>query len=332
MLQCGKLGRLLLLLVLLGAASPGSCVAVGAFQAAAVDSASLTHSREATKAARQKKNKFWPFDSSDDDAAVDAAQDTLAPLGNSAALDGVPADAAEDLAGDDEALPPTAPPSDAGRRLPRRQHRLSALASKRARAMAARASLRQLLIPDALPVVRQGARQRPPPEESAAAPPSAEYDLVEPGSAAAEGPTSDVQLLRQPPPQAQRRPQQSLVARGRLQQQRFARLRRSSPDDSPEGSPAPQDKGQQMAQCLKFAAWAKAQQLKGEELVQTWKGTCLPAVQVGMANRKYAIMCEALGQAVQDFSSKPDWAPEAACKVVVKVFRESGIGMSPVSP
>jgi len=85
-----------------------------------------------------------------------------------------------------------------------------------------------------------------------------------------------------------------------------------------------------MEQCLRFARWAKQQDLQGPELVHVWKSTCEPAVMSGAATERYRIMCEALGGAVADFGKSPKWAPESACIEVVRVFKESGVGGSPL--
>lgn len=104
-----------------------------------------------------------------------------------------------------------------------------------------------------------------------------------------------------------------------------------APGGAPAGAPAgAPHKDKQMAMCMEFAQWAKSQRLQGEELVSTWKGTCLPGVQAGGASHRYTVMCEALGGAVEEFAGLPGWTPQQACNAVVRVFRQSGVGMSPV--
>merc|ERR1719326_936181 len=88
-----------------------------------------------------------------------------------------------------------------------------------------------------------------------------------------------------------------------------------------------QDK--QMAQCMAFAGWVKSQGSTGPDLVRIWKGTCMPAVMAGSAPPPFSNMCNALGTAVSKFSVGP-WAPADMCTAVLAVFRESGVGATPL--
>jgi len=82
-------------------------------------------------------------------------------------------------------------------------------------------------------------------------------------------------------------------------------------------------------QCLEFAAWVKVQATQTKDVVRLWKGTCTPAIKAGGASAQYISMCENLGGALSKFAEDPNWTPEAACKVVLTTFRESGVGSSP---
>merc|ERR1719408_278974 len=84
-----------------------------------------------------------------------------------------------------------------------------------------------------------------------------------------------------------------------------------------------------MAQCMTFAGWVKSQGSTGPDLVRIWKGTCMPAVMAGNAPPAYSNMCNALGTAVSKFAVKP-WAPADLCNAVLQVFRESGVGSTPM--
>jgi len=84
-----------------------------------------------------------------------------------------------------------------------------------------------------------------------------------------------------------------------------------------------------MGQCMAFAGWVKSQGSTGPDLVRIWKGTCMPAVMAGDAPPAYGNMCNALGTAVQKFAVRP-WAPADMCQAVLQVFKESGVGGSPL--
>lgn len=82
-------------------------------------------------------------------------------------------------------------------------------------------------------------------------------------------------------------------------------------------------------QCMAFAGWVKSQGSTGPDLVRIWKGTCMPAVMSGKAPPAYGNMCNALGTAVQKFAVRP-WGPAEMCQAVLQVFKESGVGASPL--
>lgn len=84
-----------------------------------------------------------------------------------------------------------------------------------------------------------------------------------------------------------------------------------------------------MAQCMTFAGWVKGQGSTGPDLVRIWKGTCMPAVMAGTAPPAYGNMCNALGTAVSKFAVRP-WAPADLCQAVLAVFKESGVGATPM--
>lgn len=84
-----------------------------------------------------------------------------------------------------------------------------------------------------------------------------------------------------------------------------------------------------MGQCMAFAGWVKSQGSTGPDLVRIWKGTCMPAVMAGNAPPAYSNMCNALGTAVSKFAVAP-WAPADMCQAVLAVFRESGVGATPL--
>lgn len=84
-----------------------------------------------------------------------------------------------------------------------------------------------------------------------------------------------------------------------------------------------------LAQCMTFAGWVKGQGSTGPDLVRIWKGTCMPAVLAGTAPPAYGNMCNALGTAVSKFAVRP-WAPADLCQAVMAVFKESGVGATPL--
>jgi len=84
-----------------------------------------------------------------------------------------------------------------------------------------------------------------------------------------------------------------------------------------------------MGQCMAFASWVKGQGSTGPDLVRIWKGTCMPAVMAGNAPPAYSNMCNALGTAVSKFAVRP-WSPTELCQAVLAVFKESGVGATPL--
>jgi len=85
-----------------------------------------------------------------------------------------------------------------------------------------------------------------------------------------------------------------------------------------------------MGQCMAFASWVKGQATTGPDLVRVWKGTCLPTVMAGGASPQYTNMCDGLGTAVGKFALSP-WTPAEICQAVLQVFRESGVGSTPLA-
>lgn len=83
-------------------------------------------------------------------------------------------------------------------------------------------------------------------------------------------------------------------------------------------------------QCLGFAQWVKTSGAEGPDLVNLWKSTCKPAVNAGAATQPYIQMCSALSGAVSEFKDNPHWTPASACEAVLRTFRESGVGGSPL--
>lgn len=87
--------------------------------------------------------------------------------------------------------------------------------------------------------------------------------------------------------------------------------------------------GKMMAQCMTFAGWVKSQGSTGPDLVRIWKGTCMPGVLAGNAPPAYGNMCNALGTAVSKFAVRP-FNPAELCQAVLAVFKESGVGATPL--
>jgi len=75
-------------------------------------------------------------------------------------------------------------------------------------------------------------------------------------------------------------------------------------------------------QCLKFARYVKAEDVQGPELVRTWKATCAPAVQSGIATERYRLMCNALQGAVEPYAAQRDYDVEQLCDSVLAVFHD----------
>lgn len=247
------------------------------------------------------KSWWWPFSSGeDDDIAVDAAESALAPLGSTPSNGQAPDVVGDDLAGEDEALPPTQRPANQVK--PFRRH-LSAFAAK--------ANMQPLIIPDA----PQRVHRVPGKVAPEAAGFVDEFDVA--------NPDGDNPRLRSRPADVPHRTQ-ALAAT-----QSTVRTKAMAEEAEENMKRTPQEK--QMAQCIKFAKWAKSNHLEGTQLIIAWKSTCTPAVQAGITDSRYAVMCEALGGAIEEFADQPTWSPELACTKVVRVFRESGVGQSPAT-
>jgi len=75
-------------------------------------------------------------------------------------------------------------------------------------------------------------------------------------------------------------------------------------------------------QCLKFARFVKGEDVQGVELIRTWKATCAPAVQSGVATERYRLMCNALQGAVEPYAAERDYDVEQLCDSVLAVFHD----------
>lgn len=95
-------------------------------------------------------------------------------------------------------------------------------------------------------------------------------------------------------------------------------------------SQQPPGNAKMQAQCVAYASFLKGQNVVGPDLVKAWSGTCMPAVHEGKANPKYSTMCSALVGAVEPFALDSAWSPEKVCEAVVRVFKESGLGATPL--
>lgn len=84
------------------------------------------------------------------------------------------------------------------------------------------------------------------------------------------------------------------------------------------------------AKCVHFAGFLKGSGVSGTEFVRMWKGTCDPTVMSGKATPQYMAMCNALGGAANGFALDKGWSPEKVCEAVLRVFRDSGVGASPI--
>lgn len=84
------------------------------------------------------------------------------------------------------------------------------------------------------------------------------------------------------------------------------------------------------SQCINFASWVKNQGGDGNEVVRLFRGTCAPAVVAGVATNEYASMCDTMTGAVTKFAKDPNWSPVSVCQAVLRTFRESGVGSSPL--
>mmetsp|Transcript_63804 Transcript_63804/g.152157 ORF Transcript_63804/g.152157 Transcript_63804/m.152157 type:complete len:246 (+) Transcript_63804:67-804(+) len=93
-------------------------------------------------------------------------------------------------------------------------------------------------------------------------------------------------------------------------------------------SPGP---SKMQAQCEEFATWMKDEGIKGAHRVNMWKATCGQLVAAGGASQRYKLMCDTLSQAVGGLEGHVhEDDPVATCKVVLRIFADSGIGASPV--
>mmetsp|Transcript_20968 Transcript_20968/g.60559 ORF Transcript_20968/g.60559 Transcript_20968/m.60559 type:complete len:297 (+) Transcript_20968:43-933(+) len=258
-------------------------------------------SRVAAAAASAQRSWWWPFESGGDDADDG---DLHAAGGRTVVTDLV-----DGVTVRDEALPSLPPP--------RRRRRVSAIQSRhpRVRKASALAMGSGLVIPDA---VESNAWRRRGDLHHLRAAPSAERLVREYDVDPEDMPAARRKPIAAPVTAAPRHPQESLVA---------ANVAASEGTGS-EGLQALTRT--MMRQCMKFALWAKAQDLQGPELVRVWKSTCEPAVMAGAATERYKIMCEALGGAVAEFGKSKDWVPQVACMEVIQVFKESGVGGSPL--
>lgn len=136
----------------------------------------------------------------------------------------------------------------------------------------------------------------------------------------------DVEHVRAPPPpHPPRRRSRSRRRRPRLmaaQQHRRVAVGAEHAKETPAGA-------QMMTQCIGYAMWLKSQNATGSVLIGLWKKTCMQGSGVG-APEQYRIMCDSLVGAVSEFADDPNWTPHTACEDVLRVFRESGVGGSPL--
>mmetsp|Transcript_52026 Transcript_52026/g.96335 ORF Transcript_52026/g.96335 Transcript_52026/m.96335 type:complete len:247 (+) Transcript_52026:47-787(+) len=85
------------------------------------------------------------------------------------------------------------------------------------------------------------------------------------------------------------------------------------------------------AECEEFATWMKDSGIKGAHRVSMWKATCGQLVASGGASDKYKLMCDTLGEAVAGLEGQAyEDNPIETCKVVLRIFHDSGIGASPL--
>eukprot|EP00928_Gymnodinium_smaydae_P092911 TRINITY_DN7689_c0_g1_i1.p1 TRINITY_DN7689_c0_g1~~TRINITY_DN7689_c0_g1_i1.p1 ORF type:complete len:326 (-),score=40.73 TRINITY_DN7689_c0_g1_i1:70-1047(-) len=94
-------------------------------------------------------------------------------------------------------------------------------------------------------------------------------------------------------------------------------------------------------QCMKFASLLKTHNVRGAELARLWRGTCSPTTtfpspvsNVGVGSAQYARLCNAISAAVAPFvgstAAPLDWNPTDVCAAVLRSFKDSGVGSSPV--
>lgn len=266
-----------------------------AARASAIASARRSRTGAAEKAvAAASHSWWWPFDSQPTD--LDLEGDLHAASGAVSGLEGD-----QDL---DEALRAPRRPG-VGKttlRTPQRHHgpQLSALAAAR-----------EVITPDALPLSGRLDHSRTGSSAAAAAKEQGdgENDVLD----EVPGPEPFLVLAASRP-----RPRTALQSLS-VASSRYAAERHAS------GAEGQEEK------CLEFATWAKAQHLQGPELIGVWMSTCHPAVKAGAATTKYEQMCNAIGGAVSEFADVPDWTPEQACTALLRTFRESGVGSTPLS-
>mmetsp|Transcript_73245 Transcript_73245/g.238226 ORF Transcript_73245/g.238226 Transcript_73245/m.238226 type:complete len:296 (-) Transcript_73245:49-936(-) len=271
-------------------------ISLTASSEAAVSTAGRSEAQLAQAVEKQIGRRWWPFDSGSDVMDADSGLGAENPLASSSMVQGPEGDAAFD-----EALPRPQPSPAARSRAPR----AALLRLSSSSVSSGSAAARGVLTPDA---PDKGWGSSSPTAELAG--PVTEYDV--------DGPSAERRLMPDSAAVAARRAA-LLVARRSVTKVRSQAMTLTALE------------GEMEDKCLKFASWAKSQDLEGPELIAVWKSTCSPAVLAGAATPQYATMCEALSSAVAEFSEQPNWTPDGACKRFLAVFRESGIGRSPVS-
>ncbi|CEM09787.1 unnamed protein product [Vitrella brassicaformis CCMP3155] len=81
--------------------------------------------------------------------------------------------------------------------------------------------------------------------------------------------------------------------------------------------------------CLSFASMLRDKGVVGVELVKTWRNTCQPAIESGVASDSYGIMCASLGGAVEPFAQDTNYDAGELCHAVLKVFHDLTAGDAP---
>lgn len=84
-----------------------------------------------------------------------------------------------------------------------------------------------------------------------------------------------------------------------------------------------------MHSCLSFTAWLKSQQVAGDSLEHVFKSSCLKG---GSSTARITSMCRDLGCAIANLGLRgPIWEANLVCETVVRTFKASGIGASPLT-
>jgi len=75
-------------------------------------------------------------------------------------------------------------------------------------------------------------------------------------------------------------------------------------------------------QCLRFVREIKRKGVRGNELVKTFKGTCMPSIYAGQATERFTLMCHSIGGALDPFVAQIDYRPEDVCNAVLVIFHD----------